>query len=111
MKRNRYKEIDEKAYEIFKFFKEKAREHRYGQIVAKMVMHDGYPVKIITDVSMNEKDGTHVIFFDCPIGEDKRSYHLDDVHELVFPRKLESPSKKTKSSDSDKTDDSSEKKT
>lgn len=111
MKRNRYKEIDEKAYEIFKFFKEKAREHRYGQISVKMIMHDGYPVKIVTDVSMDEKDKTHVIFLDCPIGEDKRSYHLDDVGEIVVPRELKTPSKKKKSSDSDKTDDSSEKKT
>ena len=111
MKRNRYKEIDDKAYEIFKFFKEKAREHRYGQIMVKMVMHDGYPVKIITDVSMDEKDGTHDIFLDCPIGEDKRSYHLDDVGEIAVPWELKIPSKKRKSSDNEKTEDSSEKKT
>lgn len=110
MKRNRYKEIDEKAYEIFKFFKIKAREHRYGQITVKMVMHDGYPVKIVTDVSMDEKDGTHVIFMDCPVDESKLGYHLDDVHELAVPWKLKSPSKK-KSSNSDNTNDSSEKKT
>jgi hypothetical protein len=60
---------------------------------------------------MTEKDGTHVVFWDCPIGEDKRSYHLDDVHELQVPWELKSPSKKKKSSDSDKTDDSSENKT
>ncbi len=111
MKRNRYKEIDEKAYEIFKFFKIKAREHRYGQIMVKMVMHDGYPVKIITDVSMDEKDGTHVIFMDCPIDESKLGYHLDAVSEIAVPWKLKSPSKKKKSSNSNKTDDSSAKET
>ena len=111
MKRNRYKEIDDKAYEIFKFFKEKAREHRYGQIMVKMVMHDGYPVKIITDVSMDEKDGTHVVFLDCPFDKSKLGYHLDDVGEIAVPWKLKTPSKKKKSPDSEKTDDSSEKKT
>lgn len=111
MKRNRYKEIDEKAYEIFKFFKIKAREHRYGQIMVKMIMHDGYPVKIVTDVSMDEKDGTHVIFMDYPVDESKLGYHLDDVQEIAVPWKLKSPSKKKKSSNSDDTNDSSEKKT
>ena len=52
MKRNRYKEIDEMAYEIFKFFKEKARENRYGEITATLTMHDGYPVKIAKGVGV-----------------------------------------------------------
>jgi len=52
MKRNRYKEIDEMAYEIFKYFKEKAREHRYGDITVTLTMHDGYPVKITKRVGI-----------------------------------------------------------
>lgn len=57
MKRNRYKEIDEMAYEIFKFFKEKARENRYGEITATLTMHDGYPVKIAKGVGIPIKQG------------------------------------------------------
>ena len=52
MKRNRYKEIDEMAYEIFEYFKEKAREHRYGDITVTLTMHDGYPVKITKGVGI-----------------------------------------------------------
>ena len=110
MKRNRYKEIDEKAYEISQFFKEKAREIRYGEITLTQTMHDGYPVKIITDVSVDEKDGTHSIYLDCPLDESKLGYHLDAVSEIAVPCKLKSSSKKKKSSNNNKTDDSSEKK-
>ena len=46
MKKNRNKEIDETAYEVFQYFKEQCREQRYGEITVTVTMHDGYPVKI-----------------------------------------------------------------
>ena len=96
MKRNRYKEIDEKAYEIFKFFKEKAREIRYGEITLTLTMHDGYPVKINWDTYAPSKDGISELTLYCPIKRDPVT------GEIIY---------KKKTPDSDKTDDSSEKKT
>ncbi len=95
MKRNRYKEIDEKAYEIFQFFKEKAREIRYGEITLKLTMHDGYPAKIDWETIAPSKDGITEFTFYAPIKRDPVT------GEIIW---------KKKSPDKDKTD-SSEKKT
>lgn len=46
MKRNRYKEIDEMAYEAFRYFKEQCRNQRYGEVTVTVTMHEGYPVKL-----------------------------------------------------------------
>lgn len=70
MKRNRYKEIDEKAYEIFQLFKEKAREIRYGEISVTLTMHDGYPVKTNWQTYAPSKDGLSVLTLYCPIKKD-----------------------------------------
>ncbi len=70
MKKNRYKEIDEKAYEIYQFFKEKARNIRYGDITLTLTMHDGYPAKINWKTFAPSKDGISELTFYCPIKRD-----------------------------------------
>lgn len=70
MKRNRYKEIDEKAYEISQFFKQKAREIRYGEITLTLTMHDGYPVKTSWETFAPSKDGISELTLYSPIKRD-----------------------------------------
>ena len=94
MKRNRCKEIDEKAYEISQFFKEKAREIRYGEITLTLTMHDGYPVKTSWETLAPSKDGISELTFYAPLKKDPVT------GEIIY---------KKKSSDDEK-EDSSEKK-